>query len=393
MYVIKRDGRKVEFDKNKIKNAILKAMKSETGNGAREKIASDIANEIEISISGEDHISVPEIESLVFDKLISKKQRLTAKSYEGYRKVRELQRKTKSDIDKEISELVDGTSEYWNTENSNKNSMLVTTQRDYLAGIVSSDYARRFMFSPEVVQAHDEGIIHIHDLDYMAQSSLYNCCLINLDDCLQNGTVINKVKINKPHRLVTAMTIATQIITAVTSSQYGGATISLTALAPFVRDSYEIFLKKYRDRGISEDLSVKYAREDLNKEIEDGVQTFNYQVNSMSTVNGQAPFLSVFMYINETEEYKPELVMLIEEFLKQRIKGMQNEVGAYVTQAFPKLLYVLTENNIREGQPYYYLTELAAKCTAKRMVPDYISEKIMLRDKSDVYPCINEICA
>lgn len=388
MYVIKRDGRKVEFDKNKIKNAILKAMKSETGNGAREKIASDIANEIEVSISGEDHISVPEIESLVFDKLISKKQRLTAKSYEGYRKVRELQRKTKSDIDKEISELVDGTSEYWNTENSNKNSMLVTTQRDYLAGIVSSDYARRFMFSPEVVQAHDEGIIHIHDLDYMAQSSLYNCCLINLDDCLQNGTVINKVKINKPHRLVTAMTIATQIITAVTSSQYGGATISLTALAPFVRDSYEIFLKKYRDRGMSEDLSVKYAREDLKKEIEDGVQTFNYQVNSMSTVNGQAPFLSVFMYINETEEYKPELVMLIEEFLKQRIKGMQNEVGAYVTQAFPKLLYVLTENNIREGQPYYYLTELAAKCTAKRMVPDYISEKIMLRDKGDVYPCM-----
>ena len=210
-----------------------------------------------------------------------------------------------------------------------------------------------------------------------------NCCLINLEDMLQNGTCINKVKIDKPHRLLTATTIATQIITAVTSSQYGGATITLTHLAPFVRSSYNIYLKKYLRRGFSKELSAKYAVEDVKKEVSDSVQTFNYQCNSMTTTNGQAPFLSVFMYLGETDEYKEELALLIEEFLKQRIVGLKNEAGVYITQAFPKLLYVLEEDNIHEGSPYWYLTELAAKCTAKRMVPDYISEKIMKRDKID----------
>ena len=213
---------------------------------------------------------------------------------------------------------------------------------------------------------------------------------------LQNGTCINKVTIDKPHRLITATTIATQIITAVTSSQYGGATITLTHLAPFVRDSYNVFLNKYKKRSLTEEQCVRFAKEDLAKEISDAVQTFNYQVNSMSTTNGQSPFLSVFMYLGETDEYKEELAMLIEEFLKQRIVGLKNEVGAYVTQAFPKLLYVLEEDNIRENGKYWYLTQLAAKCTAKRMVPDYISEKIMLRDKvnklgnGNVYGCMGK---
>lgn len=211
---------------------------------------------------------------------------------------------------------------------------------------------------------------------------------------LQNGTVVNKFLIEKPHRLLTATTIATQIITAVTSSSYGGATITLTHLAPFVRSSYEIFLDKHKKRGLSEELAIKFAKEDLKKEIEDSVQTFNYQLSSMSNVNGQQPFLSLFMYLGETEEYKEELAMLIEEFLKQRIVGMKNEKGVYVTQAFPKLLYVTEEDNIKEDSKYWYLTELSAKCSAKRLVPDYISEKKMKELKEgNCFPCINKACA
>ena len=228
----------------------------------------------------------------------------------------------------------------------------------------------------------------------IAMNAIHNCCLINLEDMLQNGTAINRVKIEKPHRLITATTIATQIITAVTSSQYGGATVTLTHLAPFVRSSYNRYLEKYKSWGFDDEKAEAYASEDLKKEIEDAVQTFNYQCNSMTTTNGQAPFLSVCMYLGETTEYKKELAMLIEEFLKQRIVGLKNETGVYVTQAFPKLLYVLEEDNIHEDSPYWYLTILAAKCTAKRMVPDYISEKMMLEYKIDkngngnCYPCM-----
>lgn len=220
-----------------------------------------------------------------------------------------------------------------------------------------------------------------------------NCCLINLEDMLQNGTVVNKVAIEKPHRFITAMTIATQIITAVASSQYGGTTITLTHLAPFVRDSWNYYVDKYQYRGFSKAIADELAREDLKKEIADGVQTFNYQINSMSTTNGQAPFISVCMYLNEDTEYTHEVALIIEEFLNQRILGMKNEKGVYVTQAFPKLLYVLDENNIYPDSKYYYLTELAAKCTAKRMNPDFISAKVMRKLKGDVYPCINKICA
>lgn len=393
MKVIKRDCSYADFDKEKIYNAILKSMKNGSGI-VKPKIAQSIADEIYESHKDEEEIDISVIESEVFDKLISKKQRLTAKAYEGYRRIREYQRENVNTTDEQINELLAGVSDYWNNENSNKNPRLLTTQRDYMAGILSTDITRRFLLSPELVQAHDDGLMHFHDADYFAENAIHNCCLINIEDMLQNGTCINKVTIDKPHRLITATTIATQIITTVTSSQYGGATVTLTHLAPFVRDSYNLHLEKYKKRGHNEEDCIKYAKEDLAKEVSDAVQTFNYQCNSMTTTNGQSPFLSVCMYIGETDEYKEEVAMLIEEFLKQRITGLKNEVGVYVTQAFPKLLYVLEEDNIHEDSKYWYLTELAAKCTAKRMVPDYISEKKMLEYKIDkigngnCYPCM-----
>ena len=386
--VIKRDCSEVDFDKSKISTAILKAMKNGSGI-VKPKIADDIANEIEEECMDKDEVSISDIESIVYNKLITKKQRLTAKAYEGYRSIREFQRENENTTDSEIDELLDGESEYWNTENSNKNSKVLNTQRDYMAGIVSKDISRRFLLPPEIVQAHDEGIIHFHDIDYFGMKAMSNCSLINLEDMLQNGTCINKVMIEKPHRFITACTIATQIILGVTSLQYGGATITLTHLAPFVRDSYNKYYEKYKSWGFSDEDCKRYAESDTKKEVADGVQTFNYQCNSMSNSNGQSPFLSVFMYLGETTEYKKELAMIIEEFLNQRLLGLKNEVGVYVTQAFPKLLYVLEEDNIHENSPYWYLTKLAAKCTAKRMNPDYISEKIMKKYKEgNCFPCM-----
>lgn len=386
--VIQRDCSEADFDKSKISTAILKAMKNGSGI-IKPKIAEDIADEIEEECKDKDEVSVSDIESMVYDKLITKKQRLTAKAYEGYRSIREFQRENENTTDSEIDELLDGESEYWNTENSNKNSKVLNTQRDYMAGIVSKDISRRFLLPPEVVQAHDEGIIHFHDIDYFGMNAMSNCSLISLEDMLQNGTCINKVMIEKPHRFITACTIATQIILGVTSLQYGGATITLTHLAPFVRDSYNKYYEKYKSWGFSDEDCKRYAESDTKKEVADGVQTFNYQCNSMSNSNGQSPFLSVFMYLGETTEYKKELAMIIEEFLNQRLLGLKNEVGVYVTQAFPKLLYVLEEDNIHEKSPYWYLTKLAAKCTAKRMNPDYISEKIMKKYKEgNCFPCM-----
>ena len=388
MKVIKRDCSEVNFDKSKISAAIFKAMKNGSGI-VKPKIAEDIADEIENECKDKEEVSISDIESMVYDKLINKKQRLTAKAYEGYRSIREFQRENENTTDSEIDELLDGESEYWNTENSNKNSKVLNTQRDYMAGIVSKDISRRFLLPPEVVQAHDEGIIHFHDIDYFGMNAMSNCSLINLEDMLQNGTCINKVMIEKPHRFITACTIATQIILGVTSLQYGGATITLTHLAPFVRDSYNKYYEKYKSWGFSDEDCKRYAESDTKKEVADGVQTFNYQCNSMSNSNGQSPFLSVFMYLGETTEYKKELAMIIEEFLNQRLLGLKNEVGVYVTQAFPKLLYVLEEDNIHENSPYWYLTKLAAKCTAKRMNPDYISEKIMKKYKEgNCFPCM-----
>ena len=390
--VIKRNGDKVSFDKSKIAEAILKANKDVTGRQkASVKLAKDISKEIESY--DKKSLGVEEIQDMVEKKLMENDKYDLAKKYILYREKRAMVRESNT-TDISIKELIDGTNDYWNTENSNKNAKVVTTQRDYLAGITSTDITRRFLLPEDVVKAHDEGIIHFHDADYFAQNALHNCELVNLEDMLQNGTIINGVMIEKPHRFITAATIATQIILAVTSSSYGGCTVTLSHLAPFVRDSYNKFLKKYEDRGLSEDQCKKFAMQDTRKEVADGVQTFNYQVNSMTNTNGQAPFLSVCMYLGETDEYKDELAMIIEEFLKQRILGFKNEKGVYITPAFPKLLYVLEEDNIHEDSKYWYLTELAAKCTAKRMVPDYISEKVMLQLKinkygnGECYPCM-----
>ena len=381
--VIKRNGNKVDFDKNKIIEAILKANKDVQG---RQKVSVKLAREIAKNIENYDKskLTVEEIQDLVEKELMSAEKYDLAKAYIVYREKRAMVRQSNT-TDLSIKELIDGTSDYWNTENSNKNARVVTTQRDYLAGITSTDITRRFLLPEDVVKAHDEGVIHFHDADYFAQKTLNNCCLINLNDMLQNGTVINGVMIEKPHRFITAATIATQIILGVSSSQYGGCTITLSHLAPFVRDSYNKFLKKYIDWGFEEDKAKECALKDTKKEVADGVQTFNYQVNSMTNTNGQAPFLSVCMYLGETDEYKDELAMIIEEFLNQRILGFKNEQGVYITPAFPKLLYVLEEDNIHPDSKYYYLTELAAKCTAKRMVPDYISEKIMKQNKINQY--------
>ena len=392
MQVVKRNGNIVDFDPSKIAGAIQKA--NETVKEKERASKKEIQEIVDyIKNINKNRILVEDIQDLVEEKLMDFKHFELAKKYIIYRYTRALVRKSNT-TDQSIKELIDGENEYWNTENSNKNARIVTTQRDYLAGITSTDITRRFLLPEDIVKAHDEGIIHFHDADYFAQNALHNCDLINLEDMLQNGTNINGVMIEKPHKFLTAMTIATQIITAVTSSQYGGATVTMTHLAPFVRESYNRYLKKYRERKLSEEQCVQFAKEDVLREIKDGVQTFQYQVNSMTTTNGQAPFLSVCLYLGETEEYKEELALIIEEVLKQRIEGMKNEKGVFITPAFPKLLYVLEEDNIHKNSKYWYLTELAAKCTAKRMVPDYISEKIMKQLKIDkngngnCYPCM-----
>ena len=392
MKIIKRDGHIVDYSPDKIEIAISKANMEVP---EEDRVSETQIKNIIKYIEGlkKKRMLVEDIQDIIEMRLMALGKYELAKSYITYRYTRELVRRSNT-TDLSIKELINGESEYWNTENSNKNAQVVTTQRDYLAGITSTDITRRFLLPEDIVKAHDEGIIHFHDADYFAQNALHNCDLINLEDMLQNGTNINGVMIEKPHRFITAMTIATQLITAVSSSQYGGCTITLTHLAPFIRDSYNKYLDKYKKRKMSKEDCEKFAKEDLKIEIRDGVQTFQYQINSMTTTNGQAPFLSVCMYIGETDEYKEELAMMIEEFLNQRIQGMKNEKGVYITPAFPKLLYVLEEDNINPKGKYYYLTKLAAKCTAKRMVPDYISEKVMKELKKneygegDCYPCM-----
>ena len=396
--VIKRDCTEVDFQKEKISNAILKAMKNGSGI-VKPKIAEDIANEIYEECKDKEEVSISDIESMVYDKLISKKQRLTAKAYEGYRSIREFQRDNANTTDEQISELLDGTSDYWKHENANKNPTLNTTIRDYMAGITSTDAVRRYLLSPEIVQAHDEGILHFHDADYFIQY-MHNCDLINLEDMLQNGTVISETLIEKPHSFQTACTVTTQIIAQVASSQYGGQSISLAHLAPFVDISRKRIRKEVTeelyDNGLintyCEDLAevTHITEQRLKQEIKSGIQTIQYQLVTLMTTNGQAPFITIFMYLNEAknEQEEKDLSLLIEEMLKQRMQGVKNEDGVYIAPAFPKLIYVLQENNITEDSKYWYLTKLAAECTSKRLVPDYISEKVMLELKGDVYTCM-----
>ena len=395
MNVTKRNGTVVPFDKSKISKAILKTFVSLYGeyDDKAKVCAQRIANEI---CALDRDLTVEEIQNLVEDKLMNSSYKDVARNYINYRYLHSLIRESNT-TDKTIKELIEGNSDYWNSENSNKNAKIVTTQRDYLAGITSTDIAERFLLPQDVVKAHKEGILHFHDMDYFAQRSLHNCELLDLESILQKGTVLNGVLIEKPHRITTAATIATQVITAVASSSYGGCTVSLTHLAPFVRLSKERIIKDVTDDFEGnidfEDLD-RIVEKRLKKEVSDAVQTFNYQINSMTSTNGQAPFLSVAMYLNEDPEYIEEVAMLIEEFLNQRILGFKNKEGVYITPAFPKLLYFLDENNITPDSKYWYLTELAAKCTAKRMVPDYISVKIMKKNKIDkngngnAYPCM-----
>ena len=398
--VVKRNGDIAPFNKEKISIAILKAMKY--GSGIEKgKIANDIADEIEAELNDVENVSISDIEALVYNKLISKKQRLTAKAYENYRAVREYQRQNNT-IDNKVLGIIDGTNKASLSENSNKNEALISTCRDLVAEEVSKDISLRMMLPPHIAQAHQDGIIHIHDLGHYLNHS-FNCCLVNLEDMLQNGTVINGKMIEKPHSFRTACTIATQIIAQVASAQFGGQTVTLSHLAPFVRISEERIRKEVEEEldiieqgyyeapynNSFEDKMEEVIKKRLAKEVRDGVQTFQYQINTLQTSNGQSPFLSVFMYIAENPEYEKETAMIVEEFIRQRIQGMKNEVGVWITPAFPKLLYVLDKNNIHEDSEYWYITELAAECVSKRMMPDFISAKHMRQNyEGNVFGCM-----
>ena len=324
---------------------------------------------------------------MVFNKLIEKRQKITAKAYESYRAIQEFKRNY-TELDKLIEGIVDGTNKDAIEENSNKNAYIASTQRDLIAGEYSKDYSRRHLLPENILHAHDEGMLHMHDLDYFLEH-IHNCSLVNLDDMLQNGTVINRKLIESPKSLQTACTVATQIVQQIANGQYGGQTISLSHLAPFVRISFDKYVKKYQERGCSLEEIEAWAMADLKDEIDAGMQTIQYQINTFSTCNGQAPFLSIFMYVSEKPEYEKETALLIEAALKQRILGMKNEAGAYVTPAFPKLLYVTDENNIHPDSKYFYLTELAAECVSKRMLPDMISAKKMKEEyDGEVFPCM-----
>ncbi len=390
MRIIKRNGSEEPFNIEKISNAVRKANNAtEQGKITNEQI-NDIAGYVEYRCSKMDRaVSVEEIQDMVEEQIMAKGAFQLARNYVRYRYNRSLVRSSNT-TDNKILSLIECNNEEAKQENSNKNPTVNSVQRDYMAGEVSKDLTRRILLPQDIVEAHEKGIIHFHDADYFAQH-MHNCDLVNLEDMLQNGTVISETLIEKPHSFSTACNIATQIIAQVASNQYGGQSISLTHLAPFVQISREKikreFLSEIETMGVDipPETVDNIVEERLKKEITKGVQTIQYQVVTLLTTNGQAPFVTVFMYLNEAkdEREKRDLAMIIEETLRQRYTGVKNESGVWITPAFPKLIYVLEEDNIHEGDPYYYLTELAAKCTAKRMVPDYISEKIMLQNKVD----------
>lgn len=387
MKVIKRNGDKVEFDKNKIIKAINKAFIEVDGKLYENETAIDIADDIEKIARSVDSLSIEEIQNLVETYLMDSERTDVARAYIRYRYKREQDRATNSDLEnryQRLHKLITGQDEESNKENSNKDTRIIPTMRDYIAGFTCRELAEKVILPKDIVEAHEAGIIHYHDTDYSPVMPMSNCCLINLEDMLQNGTVISGVQIHKPHSFRTACTIATQIITQVASSQYGGNTITLAHLAPFIDVSRQEIKRKHPD------FTTKQIESLVKEEIRDGVQTIQYQLITMSTTNGQAPFTSVFMWINEVEDEvtKKDLATLIEEILKQRIEGVPNEKGAPITIAFPKLLYCLDDNNIKEGTEYWYLTKLAAECSAKRLVPDYISAKKMRELKGDVYGCM-----
>lgn len=396
MKVLKRNGAEVSFDIDKIAAAITKA--NESVNEDERMTATQIeriAESVEFScVKMNRSPSVEEIQDLVEYQIMAHGAYEVAKSYITYRYTRSLVRQSNT-TDEKIMSLIECNNEEAKQENSNKNPIVNSTQRDYMAGEVSKDLTERILLPQEIVDAHNQGILHFHDADYFAQH-MHNCDLVNLEDMLQNGTVITGTLIERPHSFSTACNIATQIIAQVASNQYGGQSITLAHLAPFVDVSRQKFRKIVENEmaalniDVSEEKLSELVELRVKDEIKRGVQTIQYQVVTLLTTNGQAPFITVFMYLNEakSEREKADLALIIEEMLKQRIDGVKNEKGVYVTPAFPKLIYALEEDNITEGSKYWYLTQLAAKCTAKRMVPDYISEKKMLELKGDVYTCM-----
>ena len=393
--VIKRDGREKNFDKRFIEIAVDKA-KEEVGIN-NDTLPIDIAQSIEEDLIEDNvaEINIEEIQDMVI-KALKEESPKVAEAYKSYREKRNLERK--HPIDKQILELMEGTNEFLAKENANKNSTLISTQRDLMAGTISRSLATRYKIPKYLMDAHNEGLIKFHDLDYFI-NPMTNCELVPLGDLFKKGTVINNVHIDTPKSLSTAMTLATQIITQITSFTYGGCTISLSHIAPFVRVSKNKFEKLVREEIAESNIQAteeqinNIVNKRLKKEIKDSVQTFNYQINTMNSSNGQSPFVTIFIYLNENPEYKEELVLLAEEFFKQRLEGLPNENGNKVTQTFPKILFTLDEDNIYKDSEYHWLLKLALKCTAKRMCPDYISAKIMKELYGDVFPCINKTCA
>ena len=391
MKIIKRSGAEVTFDPEKIIVAVTKANESVVPSQRMSTIQiKRIAEDVESAAANINRsLSVEEIQDMVEDQIMNQRAFDVARRYITYRYNRALIRKSNT-TDEQILSLIECNNEEVKQENSNKNPTVNSVQRDYMAGEVSKDITKRILLSPDIVDAHDRGLIHFHDADYFAQH-MHNCDLVNLEDMLQNGTVISGTLIEKPHSFSTACNIATQIIAQVASCQYGGQSISLTHLAPFVDISrkriYQDVVKETTEAGVtlSEEKLLQITEKRLLNEVRKGVQMIQYQVVTLMTTNGQAPFVTVFMYLNEAknEQEKKDLALIIEEVLRQRYQGVKNEKGVWVTPAFPKLIYVLEEDNIKEDSKYWYLTKLAAKCTAKRMVPDYISEKVMLKSKID----------
>ncbi len=375
MKVIKRDGSVVNFDKSKIREAITKAMKNGSGIYLGD-IAKLIANDGEKYFSNEiETRTIHKIESYVYDRLVHYGQSVTAKSYEGYRAVQEFKRNTNT-TDKSILSLLNKTNEDVIKENSNKNSVIAATQRDLIAGEVSKDISRRRLIPAHIVQAHDEGVIHWHDMDYTL-SPIFNCCLINLEDMLENGTVINDKLVESPKSFGTACTVTTQIIAQVSSNQYGGQSITVKHLAKYLKVTEDKAYKHYLELLNDEELAKRLAYDMKMKELKDGVQTIRYQLSTLQTTNGQSPFSTIYLEIEEGHPYEEEMALICEEMIKQRLEGMKNYKGQEIGEAFPKLVYLLEEHNCLEGGKYDYITKLAAKCTARRLVPDYQSAKIM----------------
>ncbi|MGP1613058.1 MAG: anaerobic ribonucleoside-triphosphate reductase, partial [Catonella sp.] len=397
MKIIKRSGQENTFDGNKITIAVKKANDEVLAEDLRlsaEEVIRVTENVTKVCQSMNRALSVEEIQDLVENELMKTGKTHVARKYITYRYKRALVRQANT-TDDQILSLIECDNEEVKQENSNKNPTVNSVQRDYMAGEVSKDITRRFLLPQDIVRAHEEGLIHFHDSDYFAQH-MYNCCLVNLEDMLQNGTVISETLIERPKSFSTACNIATQAIAQIASNQYGGQSITLSHLVPFVDISRQKYrkevVKEFEAAGIEIDTDKvnKVAELRVREEVRRGVQVIQYQVITLMTTNGQAPFITVFMYLKEALEgqTRDDLALVIEEMLKQRMQGVKNEKGVWITPAFPKLIYVLEDDNVDKDSKYYYLTELAARCTAKRLVPDYISEKIMLREKGDVYPCM-----